>query len=209
MTESALIRIVDDEENTRTSLEYMLQAEGWNTASYPSAREFLAADAPSQPGCIILDVRMDEMSGLELHEELNRRGSRLPVIFFSAHGDIEMAVHAVKAGAEDFLPKTVDSEKLLVAVSKAVATNLAGCPSSLAPAEYVRRLELLSDRERETAELIAEGYLNKDISRRMNIALRTIYVYRAGIYRKLEVHTSAEIAQFMSRARLILDGNAL
>lgn len=208
MTEAPLVRIVDDEISTRTTLEEMLAAEGWRTASYPGAEEFLAADAPSVPGCIILDVRMGGMSGLELQAELNRRGSELPIIFYSAHGDIEMAVDTMKSGAKDFLPKTVGSEKLLAAVSKAVAESLAQTPLECPPSEFIARWESLSDRERETAELIAEGCLNRDISRKMQIALRTIYVYRVNIYRKLHVKTGADIALFVGRVRGILEGEA-
>lgn len=208
MSETVLIRIVDDEESTRTTLEFMLRAEGWVTVSYASARDFLTADAPSVPGCLILDVRMDEMTGLELQQELNRRGSRLPIIFYSAHGDIEMAVSAVKNGAEDFLPKTVSADKLLAAVAKAAGESLAQTPSEIPPAEYVRRFELLSDREKEVAELIAQGFLNRDIVRKLAIAVRTVYVYRVGIYKKLQVKTSADIAQFMERLRSVREKGA-
>ncbi len=208
MAENVLIRIVDDEESTRTTLEFMLRAEGWMTVSYASARDFLTADAPSVPGCLILDVRMDEMTGLELQQELNRRGSCLPIIFYSAHGDIEMAVFAVKNGADDFLPKTVSADKLLAAVAKAAGESLSKTPSELPPAEYIRRFELLSDREKEVAELIAQGFLNRDIVRKLSIAVRTVYVYRVSIYRKLQVKTSADIAQFMQRLRAVREKGA-
>lgn len=208
--EKPLIRIVDDEESMRSTLVYLLESEGWRTAAYASAREFLAGDTPSTPGCLVLDVRMDEMSGLELQEELNRRGSTLPIVFYSAHGDIEMAVGAVKRGADDFLPKTAGSEKLLAAVAKAAGASLAKRPLEMPPAEYVRRWEGLSARERDVAELIAAGLLNKDISRKLQISVRTVYVYRVGIYKKLELRTSSDIALFLERVRSVREsGEAL
>lgn len=209
MNDEVLVRIVDDDPSIRSTLEYMLRAEGWKTASYPGATEFLTADAPSVPGCLILDVRMDGMSGLELQQELNRRGSSIPIIFYSAHGDIEMAVDAVKSGAENFLPKTVSSEKLLQSVARAVNESLSGRPGQISPKECLHRWSLLTDREKDVAELIAQGRLNRDITRRLGIAMRTVYVYRVSIYRKLEVRTSAEIARFLELVHFLKEKGSI
>ena len=106
--ENILIRVVDDDAHMRGSLEYMLTAEGFAVKTYPSAQAFLTDDAPSRPGCLILDVKMDGMTGLELQEEMIRRGIRLPVVFLSAHGDIDMAVDTMQRGAVAFVQKTAD-----------------------------------------------------------------------------------------------------
>lgn len=108
-----LIRLVDDEVDQLTALEMLLTGQGWDVAAYTGAREFLTSDMPSRPGCLILDVRMPGISGLELQDEMNRREYPLPIIFLTGHGDIEMAVHVVREGARDFLQKPVDPEKLL------------------------------------------------------------------------------------------------
>ncbi len=112
-----LIRLVDDEVDQLAALEMLLVGQGWDVASYAGAKEFLTSDMPSRPGCLILDVRMPGISGLELQDEMNRREYPLPIIFLTGHGDIEMAVHTVREGARDFLQKPVDPEKLLKTVA--------------------------------------------------------------------------------------------
>lgn len=191
-----IVRIVDDDAELRQTLEYLLKAEGWETVSYSSAEQFLIEDARSVPGCVILDVRMGGMSGLELQRELNRQGCSLPIIFFSAHGDIEMAVHTVKAGAENFLPKTVDSEKLLEAVDKAVRLSLSKVRINIKSADLVEAFNLLTEKELEVVRLLAKGLLNKEIAARLGITPKTIYGHRVQIYRKLNVRSTAEICSY-------------
>lgn len=112
-----LIRLVDDEVDQLAALEMLLVGQGWDVAAYTGAKEFLTSDMPSRPGCLILDVRMPGISGLELQDEMNRREYPLPIIFLTGHGDIEMAVHTVREGARDFLQKPVDPEKLFKTVA--------------------------------------------------------------------------------------------
>ena len=196
-----VVRVVDDEAATRESLQYMLEAEGWRTLAFESAEAFLAADRPSVPGCLILDVCMDGMSGIELQAELNRRGSRLPVIFFSGHGDIEMAVQSIKDGAADFLTKTVDSSKVLRAVAAAFEKARAGAGDDMSPAECVNRYESLTDREKEIVDLTCEGLLTPLIAERLGITPKTVRGFRVSIYRKLGVRSAADITLFMERFR--------
>ena len=113
MIQGCLIRIVDDDEDMRESLSFLLESEGWQCAAYASAREFLIEDAGSVPGCLILDIRMPEMTGLELQQEMNRRKIFLPIVFLTGHGSIDMAVSAMKSGAVEFLQKPVDHARLL------------------------------------------------------------------------------------------------
>ena len=201
---SPLIRIVDDEANVRESLEYLFQTAGWLTMSYSSAEAFLREDATSRPGCIILDVRMEKMNGLELQQILNDRGAKLPIIFFSGHGSIEMAVGTMKEGAADFLPKTVATEKLLSAVGRIMNELTLDPLARMSTPEMIRRFSLLTDKEREVVELLSKGLLNKDIAARLGITPKTIYGHRVQIYRKLEVKSTSEINGLYQRYRIIV-----
>lgn len=126
MTQGCLIRIVDDDEDMRESLSFLLESEGWKCSAYSSAREFLIEDAGSVPGCLILDIRMPEMTGLELQQEMNRRKIFLPIVFLTGHGSIDMAVSAMKSGAVEFLQKPVDHARLLGIVRDCVRRAATG-----------------------------------------------------------------------------------
>lgn len=162
--ENILIRVVDDDAHMRGSLEFMLTAEGFAVKTYPSAQAFLTDDAPSRPGCLILDVKMDGMTGLELQEEMIRRGIRLPVVFLSAHGDIDMAVDTMQRGAVAFVQKTADPARLMEAVYKAVAQTQA---SKTDPGEAVARWNTLTPKEKDVAKLLAKGLLNREVGIRL------------------------------------------
>ncbi len=147
--EAPLIRIVDDDGDLRDALLYMLSQEGWEAAAFPDAESFLRSAAPSAPGVLILDVRMPGMSGIELHRELRRRGFEQPVIFLTAHGDIDMAVEELRHGAFHFLQKPLDPEKLLSAVAQAVeptAESGSACRPSRKFAPASRRFDPASAR---------------------------------------------------------------
>lgn len=163
--DSALIRLVDDEPDVRAALSLMLEIEGWRCVSYASAREFLVENMDS-PGCLVLDVRMPGMSGLELQQAMEERGIELPVIFLTGHGDLDTAIQSLKRGAVDFLLKPVDDEKLLKAGAKA-----------------------LSDRERHLLELISLGRSDARIASELGISERTVQGHRAKIYRKFGIHS--------------------
>lgn len=124
MQNEALIRIVDDDADLRKGLTFMLECAGWKSAAYPSARDFLTQDSPSIPGCLILDVQMAGMTGIELQHEMNRRGNTLPIIFLTGHGDIDMAVTAMIDGAANFIQKPPESGKLLAAIETCVSQSL-------------------------------------------------------------------------------------
>ena len=160
----ALIRIVDDDGGVRESYKFLIESEGWRVKTYPSAEAFLEEDDPTVPGCGVFDVRMTGITGMELHQKLIELANRLPVIFVSAHGDIEMAVKAMRRGAVDFLTKPVVDEKLLSSIDRAVARS---CEEA-AEAETVRELaglwQALSPRECQVAQLAAEGLTTKAVS---------------------------------------------
>ncbi len=189
-----LIRLVDDEVDQLTALEMLLSGQGWEVASYTSAREFLINDMPSRPGCLILDVRMPGVSGLELQDEMNRREYPLPIVFLSGHGDIEMAVHTVREGARDFLQKPVDPEKLLKTVAWVVQEDCDRRAMPIDEKAWKERYALLTDRERDIIRLVAQGKLNRQIALKLGISERTVQVHRLSAYRKLDVHNVASLA---------------
>ena len=192
-----LIRAVDDDPAIREALEFMLEAEGWRVKSYASGRDFLTDDAASVPGCLITDVRMPGMSGLELQHEMIARGLLLPVIFLTGHGDIDMAVGAMREGAVDFVQKPVDQDRILAAIARAVTRSLSGGGGALTAGERKARAATLTEREREVASLIAAGLTNRQVGERIGITVRTAEGHRAAIIRKLGVRRPGEIANFL------------
>ncbi len=201
LKDKCLIRIADDEEDVRRALSFMLDCEGWKTQCYGSAEEFLKEDAPSVPGCLILDVRMDGMSGIELQHEMIRRKITLPVIFLSGHGDIDMAVEAVQEGAVHFLQKPAAREKLFPAIEKAVNKSLETAPALIPETAVARqRLSLLTKRELEVMKLVAENLTNKQIAERLGISERTAEAHRFAAGKKLQVHSADEALRMMLTA---------
>ena len=220
MTAAPIIRIVDDDPNIHDALAYVLENEGFIVRHYESAESFLINDRPEDPGCAILDVRMGEMSGIVLHDRMKKLGSKLPCIFLSAHGDVDMAVDAIEAGAVTFLSKPVRTEQLLAAIERALTIaqsltcepeqTLDGTPSREAALtdEAARQAALteaartaflsLSDRERQAALLAVSGLTNRQIAERLEIAVRTVEFHRAGSMRKLGCHSAAELKAKLS-----------
>ena len=193
-----LIRIVDDNDTLRQSLEFMLQCEGYEVVSYASAMEFLKSDTPSRPGCLILDIQMPEMSGLDLFDRLNHRGYEVPVIFLTAHGDIDMAVGAMRDGAVDFVQKPVRQERLLTAIARAVTRSVSETGAVETEGAIRAKVQELTEREREIAELIGKKLTNRQISERTGITVRTVEVHRAAIIRKLGVRTPDDIERYLN-----------
>lgn len=193
-TEKPLVRIVDDDPDQLASLEIMLSAEGWDVACYERASDFFAEDAPSRPGCLILDVRMPEISGLEMQEELNRREYPLPILFLTGHGDVDMAVHTLKKGAKDFLLKPVDAPRLLTSVATIVQEDCDQRAMPLDSAAWKRKFRELTEREQEIVRYVASGLLNRQIAERLGISERTVHAHRLSAYRKLNVHNVADLA---------------
>lgn len=196
-----LIRVVDDDNSLRKAITFFLETEGWEVASYSNAHDFLVSDAPSVLGCLILDVAMPQMNGLELYEEMKLRKYKIPVIFLTGHGDIDMAVQAMKDGAVDFLQKPVDEDRLLQAVAKAVSWDESHRGWVITAEEEIRRFESLTKREKEILGFVAKGMVNKDIAERLGLSDRTIEVHRQNGARKLGVQTPSEIAKFFAHLK--------
>ena len=151
-------------------------------------------DTPSRPGCLILDVRMPEISGLEMQEELNRREYPLPILFLTGHGDVDMAVHTLKKGAKDFLLKPVDAPRLLTSVATIVQEDCDQRAMPLDSAAWKRKFRELTEREQEIVRYVASGLLNRQIAERLGISERTVHAHRLSAYRKLNVHNVADLA---------------
>ena len=189
----ALVRIVDDDDSLRDALRFVLETEGWTVADYRSANDFLKGDAPSHPGCVVMDVRMPGLTGIEAQAVMNDRGFKLPIIFLTGHGDVDMAVMALHEGAADFIQKPVDNERLLAVIASTAFDSLSSA-GAVVDAETARtRCAELTNRERDIAELVAQGLTNRLISERLSIAVRTVEVHRASALRKLGVKTPEEV----------------
>ena len=196
-----LIRVVDDEASLRRALVFLLESTGWQVAAYDSAEAFLSAwTEPAAPGCLILDIRMPLMSGLELQRLLNDRGITLPVIFLTGHADVSMAVQAMKQGACEFIEKPFKDQTLLDAVSHAVRDDLAHRNEDASRQALRERLDKLSPREMEVSRLIVEGLPNKTIGQRLDISERTVQVHRLHVMEKLGIHSAAELTQLILKA---------
>jgi FixJ family two-component response regulator len=189
------IFVVDDDEALRDSLVWLLESSGYRVVAFESAERFLAAYQPSMTGCLVLDVRMPGMSGLELFEELRRRRSTLPVIFITGHGDVPMAVSAVKKGAVDFIEKPFGDRDMLGLIEQCLAAEQESRDKRRLEAETAKRLAHLTQREREVLELIIAGKLNKQIADVLGISIKTVEVHRARVMEKMGAHSLAELVQ--------------
>lgn len=191
----ASVFVVDDDDAVRNSLRLLLKSVGLPTVAFASAREFLDAWHPAQPGCLVLDVRMPGMSGLELQEELNRRGAVIPVIFISGHGDIPMAVEAIQHGAFDFLQKPFRDQDLIDRVQRALAADHAN-RQSLAQRELLRqRYGSLTPREQEVLALVTKGKANKVMADDLDISQRTVEIHRARVMEKMGAQSLAQLVR--------------
>jgi len=190
-----IIHIVDDDPSFRTAVTRLLRAAKYEVRGYASASEFLASDSCSGPGCILLDLQMPGVSGLELQGSLARMEERLPVIFLTGHGDIPASVRAMKAGALDFLTKPVRRDALLSAVKSALDVDVKGRAARGALRDLQNRYENLTPREREVLVHVVSGKLNKQIAFDLGAAERTIKAHRAGIMEKLGVQSVAELVR--------------
>jgi len=189
--------VVDDDESVRGSLRFLLRSAGLESRAFGSAQEFLAAYDPSQPGCLVLDVRMPGMSGLELQQELNLRGAILPVIFITGHGDIPMAVEAMQHGAHDFLQKPFRDEDLIERVRRALAKD-AKSRAALEEHKAIRgRLDSLTPREREVLALMARGKPNKIMAHELGVSQRTVEIHRARVMEKSGASSLAELVRMV------------
>lgn len=187
--------IVDDDEAIRDSLQWLLESHGIAVRLFPSAEAFLTDFDPALPGCLVLDVRMPEMSGLELHEKLRERGIACPVVFITGHGDVPMAVSALKGGAVDFIEKPFRDQEMLALIRKCLAQEASQRLRTERSGSVRNRMALLTDREREVMTLIVGGRLNKEIADQLGISVKTVEVHRGRVMDKMQARTVADLVQ--------------
>ncbi len=202
MTDSVTISIVDDDPAVRDSLKLLIEQEGIAVNAYDGAESFLAACTPAVRGCVIIDVRMPGMDGLQLHEELLRRGIRLAVIFLTGHGDIPMSVKAIKAGAVDFLTKPVIADELLESVHAALKVSEQIDAQVETSQMASARFASLTERERQVMMLAVEGHPNKEIARRLGISHRTVEIHKGRVMHKTGAATLLDLARMVQEAGL-------
>lgn len=189
----ATVYVVDDDPALRESLGYLLQSEGLTVRSFESARQFLTEHDRDTRGCLVVDVRMPEMSGLQLQEYLIAEGSTLPIIIITGHGDVPMAVKALKNGALDFIEKPFADQQLLDRVHEALDVDRRRYSERAERTDLLRRLERLTRREREVLSGVADGKANKVIAEELGLSPKTVEVHRARLMQKLEVTSLAEL----------------
>jgi Response regulator len=189
------IHIVDDDEAFRDSLVWLLESSGYATRTYTSAEEFLTACQPDMSGCLIVDVRMAGMTGIELHDRLGSIGCTLPTIIVTGHGDVPMAVTAFRQGVVDFIEKPLDEEYVLKQIAHCVAQDRNNREQRQRLESYAQRFESLTPREREVLECIVQGKLNKQIADILNISIKTVEVHRSRVMEKMQVTTIADLVR--------------
>lgn len=196
-----LAHIVDDDEAIRDALTWLFRTRNVATQAWNSAEEFLAAWQPDWSGCIVLDIRMREMSGLECFDVLLAQGNTLPVIFLTGHGDVPMAVGALKKGAYDFLEKPFEDNALVDVVIRALASDARRQATQETQATVAGRLSQLTPREQEVMQLVLAGKFNKVIADELNISMRTVEVHRSRVFEKMGVRSAVELAQLLAPGR--------
>jgi FixJ family two-component response regulator len=200
MTETApTVLVVDDDPSVLRGLERLLRAAGYSVEGYASPRAFLERAPWDRPGCVVVDLRMPEVGGIELQEELGRRGCALPIVFLTGHGDVSSSVRAMKAGAIDFLTKPCDDADLIAAVERALARDAEGRAAREERRAIRARFEALTPREREVCLLVARGLLNKQIAAELGTAEKTVKVHRGRVMDKLGVESLAELVRLVVR----------
>lgn len=194
---TSTVFIVDDEEAVVDSIAMLLHTVGLPTRTFRDAHQFLEDYRPDQPGCLILDVRMPRMSGLKLQQELNRLRHTLPVIFITGHGDVPMAVEAMRAGALDFLQKPFKDDDLILRVQNALEQDVRERQLLSQRAEIESRWDKLTPREREIAQRIVDGKPNKTVALDLGISERTVELHRARIMQKMGARALAQLVQML------------
>lgn len=193
---AATIHVVDDDKAVRDSLRFLLEPDGFDVFTYTSADELLTAELAAA-GCVLTDFRMPGMDGLQLQANLAERGASLPVIVMTGHGDVPMAVRAMKAGAVDFLEKPFEHGHLLDAIRRALDRNRCTLEAAARMAEAAERITLLTPREREVLDLLVAGKSNKQIARQLGTSPRTIDVHRARVFHKLQAGSLPDLVHLV------------
>lgn len=196
-----LIYVVDDDDAFRDSLRWLLESAGYRVVEFSSAERFLSAHQAGSGACLLLDVRMPGLSGIELQAELNHRGEGIPVIFLTGHGDVPMAVEAIKKGAYDFVEKPLVNSRLLALIDEVAAIGEPARHDRAQQLAATARLETLTEREREVLDRVAAGRRNKQIAAELGISVKTVEVHRSRAMEKMGVASIAEVVRAMLSAK--------
>lgn len=199
MHHKSTVFIVDDDPAMRSSLRWLVESVGLHVETYPSAAEFLASYDPARSGCLVLDVRMPGMSGLELQEKLAINHAPIPIIVITGHGDVAMAVRAMKTGAVDFIEKPFSDQVLLDRIQQALDIDAEMRLSNTEHEIIAARIALLTPREHEVMEHVVAGQLNKQIAANLNISIKTVEVHRAKIMEKMQASTLSKLVEMALR----------
>lgn len=203
VTAEPIVYVVDDDDAMRGSLKWLIESVGLRVETFGSADEFLSCYYPGRPGCLLLDVRMPGMSGLDLQEYLANRHIQLPVIIITGHGDVPMAVRAMKAGALDFIEKPFNDEALLDAIRRALTLAVEQRTVQARQADIATRLALLTPREHEVMEMVADGRSNKEIANALGVSAKTVEAHRARVMEKTGARSLAELVRMVITANLV------
>jgi RNA polymerase sigma factor (sigma-70 family) len=200
-TNDPTVFVVDDDSGVRNSLRILVRSVNLAAETFASGQEFLEAYDPDRPGCLVLDVRMPGLSGIELQEQLSARGAHLPIVFITAHGDVPMAVKAMQQGAVDFIQKPFRDQDLLDQIQKAIDRDARMRERLLDRAVIRRKIANLTAREREVMDMVVAGDPNKAIATDLGISERTVEVHRARVMHKMEAGSIPHLVQMVMRAR--------
>jgi FixJ family two-component response regulator len=200
---AALVSIIDDDASVRKGLARLVRAAGYEVETFASAQEYLARPGPEDPCCLLLDVRMPGLSGLELQEALARTGRRVSIVFVSGHSDIPRSVKAMKGGAVDFLTKPVDDRVLLGAIERAVASALQDRREQAVTRDVHDRIKTLTPREAQVFALVVTGRLNKQIAGDLGIGEKTVKVHRGRVMEKMRAGSVAELVRLADQGGVI------
>lgn len=202
MASTPTVFVVDDDRAVRDSIQWLVESIGVDVETFDSPKRFLETCKPDRPGCLLLDVRMPDMSGVQLQEILRKRGFTLPVIVITGYGEVTTAVRAMKQGAVDFVEKPFNDQALVELIQKCIERDAVDRETFAQRAQIRGRLALLTPREREVMDRVVAGKSNKEIAKQLDISLKTVEVHRSRVMQKMQAHSLAELVQMF-----MLDGN--